>query len=302
DRNGNIADVVDTSASDVGDMGVLLSSYSRVNDSGTQEYAVKLFLPDGSDMEYAADRDYDKLKGALVRMTFENGVVSLKRVDTVVKTGKINKELLSFGDYWLASNCSVLVLVSNPDDGEAVVRKIRFSDIEGTELRTGQVIHVEISGEMNDVALLYLKDVSKADYEYGIITKTEYISKGDDGTKTTSGVYELLIHGEEKTISAGRRIFSTSVIGINTVTNEDFTDAVVMGTGKKITAVSGDRVKIDNTVYKAAEDFDIYRQNGVNDYSLVSKDDALELKSGSVTVYGDKSVSDGGKVRLIIVK
>lgn len=304
DRNGAVADVVDTSASVGRNMGVLLNSYTRISDSGNQEYAVKIFLPDGTEMEYTADKDYKSYKGSLMELSFKDGVASLKSITNSVKTGDINKELRSFDKYWLTSDCSVLVLADNPEDGDAVVRKIRFSDIEGTSLNKNQVIHIELSGEMNDVSLMYLKNVTKADYEYGIIVETGSTTVRDENgnvvkTQTTGG-YEVLLHGEEISINAGRRVFSTSVIGINTVTNSDYTDAIVMGTGKKITAVSGDRIKVDSTVYKTAENYDIYRMTGYKEYSLISPEEAMKL-SGTVELYGDDLSGRGGKVRLVII-
>ena len=301
DRDGKVADAIDASASNINDLGVLLNTYSRINDNGTQEQIVKLFLADGTTMEYVSSEKYKDLKGELVRISFRNGYVSLSRVKAVSRGGKIDKENRTFDGLWLTSDCSVLVLADNPDSGDAVVRKIRFSDIDGSQLLPSQVIHAEIIGSMNDVVLLYLKNVTKTDYDYGLITKIEYSSRSD-GYKTTSGEYHLLINGEEVTIYTGRRVFTSEVVGVNTLSSEIFVDAVNVGSGKRIEAAEIDRIKVDGTVYKTAPDFDIYKKNGIGKYTLISTEDAMAFKSERVTLYADTRLTDGGLVRVAVIE
>lgn len=313
DRNGAVADVVDTSASVGRRLGVLLSSFSRIDDNGNQNYAVKLLMTDGSTMEYTADREYKNSNGNLYSVNFKDGVVSLSSVRYNSKSGKINKELMSFDGSWLASDCCIFELVSQPaDGGEAVVRKIRFNDIEGTQLAKQQVIHVEYTGEMNDVALLYLRNVTKTDYEYGIVTKTDTETKTDgqgnivydssgNPVRYSTGGYSVIVHGEKKTINADRRVFATAVIGISSVNDTTYVDAALMGTGRRLTAVSADRVKVGSDVYKAAENVDIYREVSYGDYVLISPEEAMKLE-GQIEVYGDNTVERGGRVRVIIIR
>ncbi len=304
DRNGDIADVVDSTASIGRSLAVVLDSYRKTDEHGNQGYAVKLFLPDGSEMEYKSNIDYSDKKGRLMELSFADGAALLRAITYSRKDGKLDKELMTFDGSWISSDCSVLVLAANPDDGPAVVRKIRLSDIDGSSLSRDQVIHAELSGPMKDVTLLYLQNVTKADYEYGVITATDTVVERDEEgnivRKYTSGSYAVLLHGEETSVNAGRRVFATPVIGINTLTG-GFTDAVLMDSGKKITAVSGDRVKVDNTVYRAAAGFEIYRrENG--EYSLISAEEAMRLGSAEVEIYGDESVRNGGRVRIIIIR
>lgn len=325
DRDGKVADAIDASASGINDLGVLINTFVRINENGSQEYVAKIFLADGSIMEYTAADDYHRLNGSLVRFRFAGGKAVLSRITPVSEAGKINKENRTFGGHWLTSDCSILVLLSNPQvsgssavysessstasdgtdgegtGGDVLVRKIRLSDIEGSELRKDQVIHVEYVGEMQDVGLLFLKNVSNADYEYGLITRTGY-KETSGGSRTTSGEYDVLIHGLTATIYAGRRSFTSQVIGINTIDSSDIVDAVILGTGKKVEAVSLERVKIDGTVYKADPNMDIYLLTDINEYSRISTDEAMNLGSGQITVYGDRSFNSGGIVKVIVIE
>lgn len=301
DKNGEVCDVVDASTMAGRSLGVVLKSYSRINESGNQEYAVKMFLPSGDETEFAADRDYTEYKGKLVEMKFQNGIITLKTVKYSSMSGTINKEMLSFDNLWLASDCSVLVLVSNSSD-EAVVKKIRFGDISGTTLSKSQVLHVEQSGEMNDITLLYLKDVTYDEYEYGIITKEEKIVIRNENGETVKQVtlgYKLTLHGEIIDIDAGNRLFTSMVIGVNQAESGDYVDTVVMGSGREISAVSGERIKVGGTVYRTAEKYDIYKRS-TSGYTLISSEEAIKIK-GSVELYGDAMSEKGGKVRLVIV-
>ncbi len=239
-----------------------------------------------------------------MELAFADGAATLKSVTYSPKSGALDKELMTFGGSWIAADCSVLVLASNPDDGPAVVRKIRVSDIDGASLSKNQVLHAELSGPMSDVTLLYLQNVTKTDYEYGVITAADTVVDRDEQgnviRKYTSGSYAVLLHGEETSVFAGRRVFATPVVGINSLTGE-FTDAVLMDSGKRLTAVSGGRLKLDNTVYRAAEDFEIYRRMD-GEYSLISADEALRLGSATVELYGDAGVKSGGRVRIVIIR
>lgn len=315
DREGKVADAVDASASGISDLGVLINTFVRINDNGSQEYVAKLFLPDGSTMEYAAADDYYRLKGSLVRFRFREGKAILGRVTPVSEAGKLDKENRSFGRHWLTTDCSILVLLSNPEttgsaqistgsesaSGDAIVRKIRLSDINGSELRKDQVIHVEYVGEMQDVGLLFLKNVNNTDYEYGLIVRTGY-RETTSGDRTTSGEYDVLIRGLTTTIDAGRRSFTSQVIGINTIDSSNILDGVILGTGKKIEAVSLERIKVDGTVYKADPNVDIYQLTGINEYALISAEEAMKLPSRYITIYGDRPMAAGGIVKVIVIE
>ncbi|MCD8049350.1 MAG: S-layer homology domain-containing protein [Clostridia bacterium] len=296
DRSGKVADAVDTSAAYLDLTGVVLDSYIKMTDGG-QNWAVNVFLTDGSEQEYTSDRDYSFLKGALAEITFENGKAVLTRVRTKTQSGELNRELMTFGGDYLASDCAILELVSNPESGAAVVRKINFSEIDGVYLKESQVIHVEKTGEMNDIALLYLKDVTMNGYEYGIITKIERTSDGSAPT----GIYRVMLHGETESFDFGSQGRYSQVIGINKALDNKVSDAVTMAQGERITAFGEGRIKLDNRVFKAADDYDIYYKNSLNEYTLISKEVAL-TREGRVTLYGDMKEESGGRVRLVVIE
>lgn len=306
DRNGEVCDVVDTRASKGRNLGIVLDAYIRENSGGNQEYAVKLFLSDGSETEFAADKDYEKYKGELMETSFEGGTVSLKSVNYSSKAGRLDKEAKTFGDLWLTSDCTIIELMSL--DGKVTVKKIRLEDIDGNTLNKSQVLHIESSGEMDDICLMYLRNVTKTDYEYGIVVDTdvEIVEKRDENgnivyeKKQTTGSYEVLLHGKETSVYAGRRVFANGVIGINSEKN-DFTDGYLMGSGKKITAVSGDRIRVDSKIYRTGQVCDIYRQSKDRRFYLVSVEEAMKL-SGSVELYGDNTAENGGRVRVVIIR
>lgn len=305
DRNGEVCDVVDTRASQGRSLAIVLDAYMR-NKDGSQEYAVKLFMPDGSETEYAADKSYDQYKGELMEMKVDGGVVSLKSISYKVETGKLNKELKTFGDRWLTSDCSIIELVNLGDT--VSVKKIKLDDINGAALSKAQVLHIETAGDMDDICLMYLRNVSKTDYEYGIVVNTgvEVVEKKDENgnviyeRKQNTGSYEVLMHGKTTSVYAGRRVFANGVIGINSEKN-DFADSVLVAKGKKITAVSGDRIKVDSKIYRTAQECDIYRQGSDRKFYLVSGEEAMKL-SGTVEVYADNSVEKGGTVRVVIIR
>lgn len=301
DKNGDVCDVVSAETLSGRDLGVVMGSSLREDEDGNQKYAVKMFLRSGREAEYTADRDYSAYKGALAEMKFENGILRLNSIKYVSKSGAINKELMTFDNLWLSQDCSVLVLLSDEKE-EAVVKKIRFGDIDGISLSKGQVIHVEQSGDMGDVTLLYLTDVTDGDYEYAVITKveTERVTDENGRVRTRStGRCEVLCGGEIKYIDVGNRYLTSRAVGINKI-DGSFKDAVLLGSGDKIAAVSGERIKVGGTIYRTAESYDIYKSGRNGNYTLISPEEAMKI-SGSVELYGDAASERGGKVRLVIV-
>ncbi len=302
DRDGRVADAIDPMASNMSDLAVLLEAFSRVNDRGSQEWAVRLFMADGTTAEYGADADYHRIEGELVRCGFRDGKAALQQVKPVSQGGTLNREERTFNGHWLTSDCSILVLAATPKDKPPVIKKLSLGDIGVTELRSYQVLHVEYVGEMEDVALLYLTDIEYEDYDYALILKHIY-NIDNDGKKIPTTSYDVLIHGEPSTLDVGHRSFVNPVIGINTLDENDYVEeAVVLGRGEKIEAYTPGRIKVGGTIYRTAEDFDIYRLTGFDEYALVSPGDAMKLDAGQITVYGDKPAADGGLVRVIVIK
>lgn len=306
DRNGEICDVVDMQNSVGRNLAVVLDAYKRINSDGNQEYAVKLFLSDGVETEFAADKSYAECKGELMELSFNGAKASLKSITYSSRGGEINKDEKTFGDLWLTSDCSIIELIDLGD--EVKVKKISFGDINGDSLNKSQVLHVETSGAMDDISLMYLRNATKTDYEYAIVVDTdvEIVEKRDENgnvvyeKKYTTGSYEVLLHGKETSVYAGRRVFANGVIGINADKN-DFADSYILGSGKQITAISGNRIRVDSKIYKIGNDFDIYRCTNTGKFYLVSWDEALKLK-GTVTLYGDNKAENGGLARLAIVR
>lgn len=304
-RNGEVVDVVDLTAASTQNLGVVLKTFTEVATDGdnrgrSEDYA-KMYLSDGTTVNYKTDRDYELLKGELVRISISDGTAKLTKIGYNVQSGELDKETPSFNDHWFANGYSILELVDNPENGEAVVKRIYLSDINASSLTKSQVIHVETTGSMNDISLLYLNNVSQSKYTFGVVIREGTTQTGSGST--TNGVYTVLMNGEERTFSFGnRRVINSSVLGVNLSDTSDVVEAVRMASGSKFTAYSGDRMRLDNTVYRMADDVQIYAGRNASEYRAVSLDDAVAMQNvTSVMLYGEKTVQQGGLVKMIVM-
>lgn len=313
-NDGSVADVVDINGKTLSDMGVVLSTYSEVSkDSdtlGKNEYYVNLMLATGSTVSYKTDKDYSdddsvRYTGKFVYITYgADGVVSLEAAPENGFAGEFDKSAPSYGGYDFRGSYSILESVYSERYKEAIVRKVNLNDISLKSLSKSQVIHVEFANEMNDIAVMYIENVTYSGYTFGILNKAEndseanysYEIKSASGTTSYSGTAGWsYVKGEAvMALTDGGRIRTIKAL------NE-------VETASEIQGYTDNKIMMDDKVYKMDEDVTVvYKKISKSDWNVTTLDDLTKnINDGSwkvnlISLYSDDNGKDA-KVRVIKV-
>lgn len=313
-NDGSVADVVDVNGKTLSDMGVVLSTYSEASkDSdtlGKDEYYVNLMLATGSTVSYKTDKDYSdddsaRYTGKFVYITYgADGVVSLETAPENGFAGEFDKSAPSYGGYDFRGSYSILELVYSERYKEAIVRKVSLNDISLKSLSKSQVIHVEYANEMNDIAVMYIENVTYSGYTFGILNKAQndseanysYELKSSSGTTSYSGTAGWsFVKGEAVAVlTEGGKIRTIKAL------NE-------VETATEIESYTDNKIMMDGNVYRMDEDVTVvYKKISKSDWNVTTLDDLTKnIEDGSwkvnlISLYSDDNTK-GAKVRVIKV-
>ncbi len=295
-RNGEVIDVVDMSASGNLDIAVLTECYTEVSSdadtNGQHTKYIKLVLPDGNEVTYKTDRDYHDYIGSVMRVTYSNNIARLSVVGNKVIYGEFDSSIPSLDGYWLTSNCAILELAENIDGEKATVRKIDVKDIITTSLTKNQVIHAQLSGDMQDISFLYVQNVTKTDADFGVVMKKS-------GNKAT-----VLIGENQKSYTTNLVLSNGSAVEVvNTADGERLTLLSKVGSGSNVSGYSSGRIRVGSKTYAVSDYVKIYGGRSAENYRTMSIEEMLDKDNvTSVTLYSDRSLSSGGVVRVIVLK
>lgn len=294
-KNKEVVDVVTLSAGGSLDLVVLANSYKEISTERENEGAsidfVKVVLPDGSEATYETNRDYSEYIGEVMKLEYSDNIAKLSPVINSVIYGEFDRKTPSLDGHWLASNCRILELVESTSSG-ATVRKIELHDIETTTLNKNQVIHAQTGGAMQDITFLYIKDVTKSDSTFGIVTDVA-------GRNHT-------ILADNKTINVNTALslgVGNAVEVIKTTGGQKINSLLKIATGQGIEGYMEGRIRVDGRNYVVSDYVKVY---GTNFFGKEYESMSMSQIVGSdnitqVTLYSDKALSSGGVVRVIVV-
>ncbi|MGN1097540.1 MAG: S-layer homology domain-containing protein [Clostridia bacterium] len=303
-RNGEIVDAVDTDSADLMAYGVIQNTYVEISDDddtkGRGEYWVTMFMGDGSVANYKCDADYTDNIGEFRKLNFTNGVLSLEKISYRSMSGTLDKSKPSFNGTWFANDYGIIELISLPEEGAATLRKVSLNEINVDTLSSAEVIHVQTTGDMGDISILYLKGVTNEQYTYGVVKEFETADKN-----STTRTYTLLLGSEEREITTKYIFNAGEAIGFGKYKDgtDSFKSLIEVAKGSEITAKTSNRIKLDDTIYTMSDGVVAYGGDSPKNYRALSVDELVGMKDVvSVTLYSDRSLSNGGAVKVIIVR
>ena len=307
-RNDEIVGAVDADSADLYAYGVIQNTYTKISQDedtlGRGEYWVTMFMADGTAADYHCDADYSKYIGELRKLNFQSGILSLEKIKYTVMTGAIdNSSKPSFNGHWFANDYGIIELVSLPDKGAATLRKVSLNELNVSSLSAADVIHVQTTGDMDDISILYLRGVTNEQYTYGVVKSYEVVQGMSSGT--TNRIYTLLLGNQEAVINNHFSFSEGEAIGYGFDKNGDpgFISLVKVGEGKSVAAVTSNRIKVGDTIYSMSDNAVAYGGDLPKNYQSLSLEQLVDMKDViSVELYSDHSISSGGVVKVIVVR
>ena len=305
-KDGKIAGVTNTANDTTLDYAVVINTSSEMSqeeeDKGKAIQKVKVMQTDGETYEYRADKDYANLKGDLVKMTFTDGILSLKKVVTKGLTGYYDKAKNQIESTPVSSNVVLFDLASNESGKDAVVIKLEPEDITKTYIGEGDMISYVETTDFGDVGIILFDNFTNSELQYGILTSKNILNSDTQ----TNGTYGVNIKGTETTYTKnsvyGASVGTPVMVSVSGQTLNSLQPLTKVGSASKVTAIDYNRIKINGTIYTMDENVVIYRQDPrTMKYITASQSDLFASNVMSVELWADRNVERGGIVRIIKV-
>ncbi len=306
-KDGQIAGVTNTANDAALDYAVLINTSSEISeedeDKGKAIQKVKVMQTDGETYEYKADKDYGDYKGDLVKMTFTDGVVSLKRVTSGTLYGNYDTLNKKIGSSTLADGVALFDLSSNEAGQDAVVTKLDLTDINKSYIDKGDIISYAVTTDFGDIGVILFDNITKAEYQYGLLTDKNVRDSG----MSISATYTVDFNGTETTYSSSKGFSGLGVgtpvqVSASGQTLNSLKALTAVASGSKVDAIDYNRIKVDGAVYEMDENVVIYRKDArTNEYITASQSDLLASNVRSVELWADTNLEYGGIVRIIKV-
>ena len=312
-RDGSVVDVVDIDGRTLSDMGILLKAYSAISaeedTKGKKEFFADIMLATGTSVTYKTDieytdKDYKQYTGKFVYIkNLNNGTVKIELAAENKLTGTFDKSVPSYAGHSFQQNYSILELVYSEKYDEAIVRKVNLRDISVSDLDAKEIIHVEYANDMEDIAVIYVNNVTYDGYTFGVLNKAlrdeesnyNYELKSFSGVTNYSGTAGWsFVKGEAVMV-----LLKDGKI-------KEIYELPEIASGAKIDSFTDTKIKVNGKVYAMDEDVSVvYKSIGDSDWNMTTLEDLSDnLESGTwkanvINVYADRVTN--GKVRVIRV-
>ena len=293
-KDGKIADVLTNGVNSDEIYGYALETGSKEYTLNTEKYLsyyIKIATPDGNTHEYETDKEYSGLRGKVVKISFSDSYAKPVVVSGGGASGVFNYSGGNFGSQKLSSIVSVIDVkeITVSENGEFI--KVYPLRINGVNIKSDDVLYVNKNAN-GEITELILKEVTGDTYQYGMIVSanerggTTYLSNGAE--KSTGTFFTVKPKTFVRLDLRGSQL--SGVHAINSV-----------GNVKELTATY---VKDSNgKIYTISDSVQVYTVDYNFNYNLSTLTEAVTNSSKySISAYYDKEDSEGGRVRIIILR
>ena len=303
-KDKKIAAVIDADSVGTDNIGYLISAgiknYDTDNNKKVSEYYISVVMTNGELVEYKARTDFSNYINSIVEITFKNDLASISKIRENNKkdiSGIFNAESMYIGNYAVSKHVDIIDIGTTDNNKSALYVTVKPQRLDGVRLSSSNILYYEMN-EKNAITKLVLKNVTGDYYSYGIVTKVKKDSERMFGT------YNYNIDGSEKVHST-----QNSVLGVSTGPAKIIFSNNSISSMINLTKISGKIEELNNTYatvgnnhYLLDDNVKIYYKNYNWDYMLITMEDLLEDDDYQIVgVYYDKSITSGGRVRVIIV-
>ena len=290
-RSGGVAAVADVAASAGERVGVVLSSEKASYPDGSggsyTAQTVTILATDGQTYQYQSHGAYQK--GSVVRaIVNDKGEVTLRGLGGGSLSGKVNADGSKIDKHPIAQGAEILDV---SDKRGAVVYPSRLA---GLNLDRGDVLWHSLNTR-GEIDTMILKDVTGDAYQYGILTRFEEMGEGM--SRFYSYAYDLA--GTSYSLPSSTTRFRVSSGPIQLLGDPADPDRLYSLTSAGTGHVSGGQFISGSKKYTLSDGVLVY-ENRDGRYYLSSL--ARAESAGSAVGWYDKAESEGGRIRVIVVR
>jgi len=270
-------------------------------DSYTSKYA-SIILPDGTKVDCATDSDYSSWINRVMSVKLSGGKAKLSPIASPGKlSGTFNAEKLTLGSSKISSDVKILDVGFNQADDPSVYKSIYMQRLDGISISSSDILYEKSENGM--ITELILKDVTGDAFSYGVI-----VSASSSITKnSSSGSYTVDVAGSRYSYSGGAFTGIAKGNMVKTAISGGRADNFTRLANRMVSlkdASHGSITLKDGTEYLLSDEVVVYRLTGIYDYNVISLSEFVENweSYSSVSIFTDKAISRGGRVRVITVK
>ena len=290
-RSGGVAAVADASASAGERVGVVLETSNTTypdGDGGTYTaQTVTLLATDGQTYQYQAKGGHRE--GGVVRAVVgQGGEVALRGLTSATLTGKVSADGAKLGKYAFAQNVEIL------DVGDMRGAVLYPKRLAGLNLDSGKVRWYALNTQ-GEIETLILNNVTGDVYSYGIITHFE--EQGEGLSRYCS--YQYDVGGVSYSFSGGTKFLATGG-PVQIVGDPASPERLYPLTAAKDGQLTGNQYAAGSQRFTLSDSVVVYELRGGRYYlsSLARAEEAGK----NLTAWYDKAGSEGGRIRVIVVK
>lgn len=308
--DGKIVDLEYPGSEDNSSYALVLNSFDKIasnaNDGTlSHTYSVKMLTGEGITATYYVQGNAAEYKGKLVKYKkVDNRTVALEHVYyNFPKELSVNKLDGSINEDYVADNAKIFNVISDNEGEDIQANVLEFKDLPHGALPNGKVYFMEKTGSFNDVSVMLTNDILGQGYTPAIVKSAGMQNNGN----SYSYFYTLLVEGKEYTFNEIIANASTGSVVDVKLSQEGIRSAKeARRAGVENNSVEdydARRIKINGKVYWLKNNISVYftdYQGNITAKSLANVN--INEFYGSVSLYFDKPLEQGGKVDVIVIK
>lgn len=268
---------------------------------------IRVVLPTGEVCEYITEKNYESYLNRAVTVKLTDGLATISSITQNHNiSGKVawDSGIGSLGSHTLASDVKIIEASTTESYETATVASVYPQRLNGIKLSESDILYVS-KNSVGNIDALILKDATGDTHTYGVIT----YAKNNSDDRQLSGNYEYIVNGTEGSLSTNNKTFGVSTGQAVKIKGDgrEVTSMTPLSQIKatKITDVSGSTITMNNNKYIMSDKVQIYVKNSSYGYlySMITVDELTEMaEEYTAYAYMDKSISSGGRVRVIILR
>ena len=291
-RSGGAAAVSDAAASAGEKVGVVVDTAKSTYPDGSggtyTTQTVTILATDGQTYQYQTQGSYSR--GSVVRAAAgKNGEVSLRGLSGASLTGRVSADGTRLDKYAFAQRAEILDV---SDRRGAVIYPSRLA---GLELKSKMVRWYSLNPQ-GEIEAMILNDVTGDAYQYGILTRFEEMGEGM--SRYYSYSYDL--NGVSYSLPSSTTRFRVSSGPIQILGDPADPDRLYSLTSAGAGQIVGGQFVAGSRKYTLSDHVLVYEHRD-NGYFLSTLARAEE-SGARLTGWYDKAESEGGRIRVIVVR
>ncbi len=301
-KNSQIADVM-SSSSAVSITGFLYDTGTKLlqnadGDNYTSAYA-SLVYADGTTQEFVCDKTYQNLLNSVVSVKVKDGVARLTN-GTSYLNGTVDSKSYTIGTHAVSPQADILDVSTNDNTLKATYTSVYIQRLDNIKLSSANVLYYS-KNQKGEIDSLILNNATGDNYSYGIIS--EATKKGT----SYGSPYKLNIGGSEImcSLNYGTKFGTGDPVGA-AISGGGVNSLISLTSVGTVTDFDGESATVSGKEYLVSDEIQIYKKQIVGGKTVITvvplgeyKENAKTLKG---TAYWDKPVTNGGRIRIIVIR